>query len=298
VEKSSAPGENLICYIPVLHAGYMQFFAQHPGAHIYVVGTSVLKQYLDYARKDVRALSPEMVVEILTAMGRNASVLELEALESTLHGSSVVLPDDDLSHALMSEFGVQDSTLEPVFLRWDRKAVDANQDVQPDRSVSLPADDAIITVLYEEASKSTNWWRNVAAALVEEGKVTAIAHNGSVPTQYSSALDGDPRITAHRGSDIDTSIDVHAEARLIGGAAKRGETLDGASMYVSTFPCPTCAKLIAASGIKQCYFVEGYATIDGQSVLKASDVEIVKIETTAEPTPSRQKSLEYPSSRS
>jgi dCMP deaminase len=288
--------QHIICYIPVIHTGYMELFAAHPGAVIHVLGTSVLTKRFDYLRKDIRALEPSVAAEIVRGTGRAAEVLEEDELADVLKRPGLVMPDDDISHALAEDFDLQDITFEPVFLRWDRRAVDTDQDVAPDRTVKLPADDPTITALYEEAGKSTNWWRNVGAALVDGTRVIALAHNSSVPTEYSSAVDGDPRITASRGVGIDTSIDIHAEARLIAEAAAGGKAVKGASIYVSTFPCPTCAKLIAASGIAACYYVEGYATVDGQSLLKASGVEIVKIESSIPSAFPRQKPRKYPSS--
>jgi dCMP deaminase len=108
-------------------------------------------------------------------------------------------------------------------------------------------------------------------------------HNGPFPTEYTTLLEGDPRITANRGELIDLSKDIHAEQSVITEAARHGISLEGLSMVVSMFPCPICAKLIAASGIKSCYFVEGYATLDGQKDLKDAGVEIVRIDTELEP---------------
>ena len=47
-------------------------------------------------------------------------------------------------------------------------------------------------------------------------------------------------------------------------------------MYVTDFPCPPCAKLIAGAGIAKLCFREGYAVLDGQDVLEAAGVEIVR----------------------
>ncbi len=286
---------HIVCYVPVIHQGYIDFFAQYPEADIYLLSAPVLASRFDYLRKDIRALQPANVAALLKGMGRSATeVTDASQVKQVLQTESVIMPDDDISHALAEEFGAGRVVFEPVFLRWDRKATDTNQEVRPDRTVSLTAaDDPLISALYSEAGKSTNWWRNVGAAVVENGQVISLAHNGSVPTEYSSALDGDPRILAQRGAAIDTSIDIHAESRLIGEAAAQGIKLSGKAMYVTTFPCPTCAKLIAASGIHQCYFVEGYASIDGQSILQANNVEIIKIETSP-PEISRQKSKPYP----
>jgi len=44
---------------------------------------------------------------------------------------------------------------------------------------------------------------------------------------------------------------VHAEQNAICQAAKRGISIDGATMYVRMTPCPVCAKMIANCGIKK-----------------------------------------------
>jgi dCMP deaminase len=68
----------------------------------------------------------------------------------------------------------------------------------------------------------------------------------------------------------------HAEARLIAAAAREGVATDGAVMYVTDFPCPPCAKLIAGAGIRRLYFRSGYAVLDGEDVLREASVEVVQ----------------------
>ena len=51
---------------------------------------------------------------------------------------------------------------------------------------------------------------------------------------------------------------VHAEMNAIADAARLGRSIDGASMYVTTFPCHNCAKHIIASGIGRVVFIEPY----------------------------------------
>ena len=43
---------------------------------------------------------------------------------------------------------------------------------------------------------------------------------------------------------------VHAEQNAIADAARRGVSLQGATAYISHFPCINCAKILASSGIK------------------------------------------------
>lgn len=275
-------------YFPVLHQGYLDLLGTQPNAPIGVLGTDVLSRRFNYLRKDIRALTPEAAANLLSATGRSVRVIGETALRDAMSTTHLTMPDDDVSHTLAEEFDVSPH-FEPVFLRWDRENTVTNTLVIPDRVIQLSDDDPIIRALYNEASKSPNWWRHVGAALWDtEGHITQLTYNTSTPTVYSSAIDGDPRITAQRGEAIERSIDIHAEAKLIAECAKTGNTTDGTSIFVTTFPCSNCAKIIAESGITACYFVEGYATIDGQNILKNNAVEIVKVETEVPKTDARR----------
>ena len=105
---------------------------------------------------------------------------------------------------------------------------------------------------------------------------TLSATNVHHPHPLSPYLVGDPRANLHKGVGLELSTATHAEARLIGEAARAGKATEGATMFVTDFPCPPCAKLIAAAGIAKLYFIEGYAVLDGQDVLDAAGVEIVQ----------------------
>ena len=279
-------------YFPVFHAGYLQLLENHPSADIAVLGDDILRPRFDYLRKDIRALTPEQAVAVISGLERTARLIGETSLVSVMTSQRLVMPDDDISHALAAEFSTQ-PIYDPVFLRWNRKNSAVNVEVAPDRTTDIDGEDPVIKTLYKSQERSTNWWRHVAAAVVKNGDVIAATHNSSMPTPFSSAIDSDPRITANRGVSIETSIDMHAEARAIAELAKEGRASHGADIFVTTFPCPNCAKLIAESGIKACYFIEGYAMLDGQSVLQANNVEIVKVST--EPTESNPSTLKsYP----
>jgi deoxycytidylate deaminase len=51
---------------------------------------------------------------------------------------------------------------------------------------------------------------------------------------------------------------VHAEMAAITDAARRGVSILGSSMYVTTFPCHECARNIVAAGIARVVYVEPY----------------------------------------
>lgn len=275
------PKEFIAAYVPVLHRGYTDLFASYPDAEIGVFDQSMLR-HIDYLRKDIRALKPESVVDLLQGLQRPARLLSEQVFSEIVKTQThLVLPNDDVSKKALNLYPPaypEAVTLEPVFLRWDRENTVTNIDVIPDRVVS--ADEIpnnILEILQNQADQSTSWWRHIGAVVVDKGIIVAASHNTSLPTQYSNYIDSDPRITTLRGQAIETSIDIHAESNLIAEVARHGHALEGTDLYVTTFPCPNCAKLIAASGVTTCYFVEGYAMLDGYDVLKSAGVEIVKI---------------------
>ncbi len=285
--------ETIAGYIPVINDGYLRFFEKHPNAEINVFDESITMQF-DYLRKDIRALAPENAALLLRGMGRRTRLIGDRALSSLMGTLNVYLPDDDVSRELIARYPESPAVLEPVFLRWDRVNTKVNLDVTPDRIETFASDDPVMRLLNEEARKSTNWWRRVGAVLLDENGIMSSAHNSSTPTSYTSAIDGDPRITAKRGEAIETSIDIHAEARLIAERARIGISTEGETIVVSTFPCPNCARLIAESGVKSCYYVEGYAMLDGEDILRSAGVELVKVITEPQ-VPNPLESRPYPS---
>ncbi len=51
---------------------------------------------------------------------------------------------------------------------------------------------------------------------------------------------------------------VHAEMSALSDAARKGLSVEGATLYCTTFPCHICAKLIVAAGIQKVVYLEPY----------------------------------------
>lgn len=288
--------ESLISYVPVIHTGYIEMFERNQGADMYVLDQDILDQF-SHLRKDIRALSPDKARDIIESLKIFSSVRLLGAVAlEDFRPSSVVMPDDEISHRIREEY-LQDKRVifEPVFLRWDRNNTFINVEVQPDRVIDAGGGySEIINAIYNESDKSSDWWRRVGAAIVGlNGEIINASHNYHLPTEYSPWIDGDPRNNATRGSSIEASTVQHAESSLIAKAAREGVSLEGKSIFVTTFPCPPCAKLIAESGLESCYYIEGYAMADGLRVMKDFDVEVIKIEG-IEPQDSKRGFKKYP----
>lgn len=285
-------------YFPVIHQGYVDLFNKYPDIPVGVFDNSVTSQF-DYLRKDVRALEPENAVRLIEGLGTAAFTQSSADLKQHLEsGNETIMIDDDISRALAEKYGGLAASVqfESTFLRWDRTNTSVDLDVKIDRSTlasELSVSPGLVDGLYAEAEKSTDWWRFVAAGIIQDGELI-LTHNRALPTEYTNSIEGDPRITEKRGSGIEKSLFIHAEANLIAHMAKNGIPTKDKELFVTTFPCPNCAKLIAASGFKSCYFIDGYAMLDGQRVLNSADVEIVKVEVEAAPKMNLARLRSYP----
>lgn len=271
-----------VAYIPVLHRGYLDFFRRHRDISFFYVFDAALIAEFDYLKKEIRALSPHEAVEALRSFFPDTGIVSAgpSILRSlTAGGYHVVMPDEDVCRQTARRylFGCQ-VTFDPTFLRWDRTNTVAQSSPSPTRVIS---DSALARVLMgraaAEAVRSSDWWRQVGALLVRDGSVIVTAHNRHLPTDYTPYIDGDPRNAFFRGINIELGTALHAETGLICECARRGVPVAGAELYVTTFPCPPCAKAIAASGIRRMYYRDGYAMLDGERVLNDAGVEIVLV---------------------
>jgi dCMP deaminase len=258
----------------------------HTAQTFFVFGPDVIAEF-DWLRKDIRSLTPAEVVTGLGAVLNEEGIevplrlLSLEQLQQ-LSGQTdlrIVMPDEDMTRTTAERyFASAEVMFDTVFLRWEKNNTLQEQELQPDETLAL--DDFHHRMMsYASALKeqSADWWRQVGAVIVKEGEILLAAHNQHVPDQYQPLFQGDPRGNFKKGQYIELTTAMHAEAAVIAEAAKRGESLDGAEIYVTTFPCPNCAKLIAYSGIQKVYFQDGYSMVDGESILKENGVEIVKV---------------------
>ena len=76
---------------------------------------------------------------------------------------------------------------------------------------------------------------------------------------------------------------VHAEQNAICQAAKRGISIDGATLYCKMTPCRTCAMLIINCGIKRVIAEKRYHdSIDSIEMFKQAGVELEHLSDTIE----------------
>jgi len=273
----------ILAYIPVLHEGYRAFFEKHANVKtLYLLDQKFLSQKFKHIYKDIRALDTKLIKKSFSAWDRfdEIEILNEKTLKKlTGKDCLVIMPNEDIMRDLATKYlGEVKTEFDAIFLRWDKHTSTKKTPINPDLTISEKEfDQKMMQLAFDESYKSADFWRHIGAVIVKDGKVLLSAHNHHVPNEQQAYVDGDPRSDYSKGVCIELSTAIHAEAGLIAEAAKKGISLKNAEIYVTTFPCPVCAKQVAYSGIKKVYFSEGYGVLDGEKILKANGVKIVRV---------------------
>lgn len=270
-----------VALVPVVHTLYLDLFKKYPD-NIYILGESVLEDWEEHHKmtRDLRRIDQEQIRELIANIPavKIVKILEKDNL-SELDGYKIVLPKEDVSQWVASTyFNNHDVEYENIFLRWNRPVSTQELEIDPDRQITEEEfHREIISQAEEVAQKSPNWWRQVGVLALKDGKVVAEGFNKDMPSTQNMAVYGDLRMCFDAGESYELSNTIHGEAALIAGCAKRGISLDGADLYVTTYPCPTCAKLIGETGIKRVFYKDGYSLSDAEDILKGAGVEIILV---------------------
>lgn len=272
----------IVAYTPVFHAGYLELFGKHPDTERFVVfGQQIIADFDHLLRKDIRAIDPEDMVSMVRGLRlfRSVHVLNSFFIEHMLREKpDIVMPDEDESHYVAEKyFPSLPVTFDTTFLRWDKSRSLKEVPVVSEVTTTQELSQMFARQAFDESQKSSDWWRQVGAVIVKDGRIVLSGHNHHMPSPHTPYVFGDPRGLFSKGVRIDLTTAEHAEASVIAEAARRGISLLGTSIYVTTFPCPMCARLIAHAGIAECYFSEGYAVLDGESILTGAGVKIVRV---------------------
>ena len=273
----------LLAYVPVLHEGYRDFFSRYSFvAGFYLFGTSLIERF-DPLSKDIRALPPHLIKKAVESWDIFKEVWIAD--ESTLRilnqeQAFVVMPDEDVCHLVAEKYLPECQTeFFLVFLRWDSQRVLAKIEVPCDEVVKVSEFAAkVMKLAQSEAQKSPDWWRQIGAVVVKGGEILLVTFNRHIPSANHVWAFGDPRVNFKKGVHFELSPALHAEAAIVAESAKRGLSINGADLYVTTFPCPPCARVVAYSGIKNLFFLEGYSVYDGVDVLRACGTKIIRLE--------------------
>lgn len=281
--ESTASERVVIAYVSSPHAGYLKFFRRHAGGKLCVLGDSFIKEFNSLVRF-LPAATPDENRRMIESLGIFESVQVLTPYwVARLSGhENIVMPDEDVSHAFAEKhFRDANVTFDGSWrLRWDWGAT--QKKVRPEGGIVSRGEfeRQMMHTAHAVAEKSPDWWRQVGAVLARDGEPLLFSYNKHLPHEQSGYLLGDPRSNFEQGAGIEVSIAGHGEAMLVAEAARRGLSMKGCDLFVSTFPCPPCANLLSNTGISRLYYEDGYAVLEGENVLRSKDIEIIRVELT------------------
>ncbi len=288
MEKNKA----IVLYVPVVHQGYVDFlnlFADEQTIVYLLDGESLAVSFPDinYLIRDLRAVDTNFIKASLQLMFKKIEFRSLSGkyislpIQTAMAGAvEIIMPNDDVSDVLLSKVPglLSKTTLLPFSLRWDKNQTLLQKEIDVD---TIHFDDFpknVFEALKKQVNKSVDWWRQVGCVIYNDyGDILLASYNKHYPNDLSLNIFGDPRFNFKPGEHIEYCSAIHSEAWAIARAAKEGIALKRFNILVSDFPCPTCAKLLSETGIKNLTFVQGYSVVDGKETLESKGVTIKKL---------------------
>lgn len=107
----------------------------------------------------------------------------------------------------------------------------------------------------------------VGCILVKDNRIISQGYNGFISGHpHKSVVVNDHEIAT-----------IHAEQNAIIDCAKRGVNCDGATAYITHFPCINCIKFLVQGGIKEILYINDYKNDDDTRKLLGIEIDIRKI---------------------
>lgn len=128
----------------------------------------------------------------------------------------------------------------------------------------------------ETAKLSSAIKLKVGCVIVKDNRILSIGYNGT-----PSGWDNECETSIHHHelglSSLVTKPEVlHAEANALMKLCKSTESSEGATLFVTHFPCIECAKLIYQAGISRVYYINEYNASKGSgyNFLREAGIEV------------------------
>jgi dCMP deaminase len=112
----------------------------------------------------------------------------------------------------------------------------------------LSWDDYFTTLAFLISNRSSCERLQVGCVLVKDTRVISVGYNGFISGYPHNSI----VINNHEQAT------VHAEQNCITDCAKRGINVEGATAYITHYPCINCMKILVSSGIKNIKYYNDY----------------------------------------
>lgn len=129
----------------------------------------------------------------------------------------------------------------------------------------------------EETAKLSSAIRlKVGCVIVKDNRILSIGYNGT-PSGWDNECETEIHHHELGLSSLVTKPEVlHAEANALMKLCKSTESSEGATLFVTHFPCIECAKLIYQAGISRVYYINEYNASKGSgyNFLREAGIEV------------------------
>ena len=130
------------------------------------------------------------------------------------------------------------------------------------------------------ATRSTCLTRHVGAVIVKNKHIIATGYNGAPKGLSHCAEQGGclrEKLGVPSGERHELCRALHAEQNAIIQAATLGESVEGASIYITHQPCVICSKMIINAGIDKIVVKEGYPDKLAEELLAEAGKRIIML---------------------
>jgi len=121
--------------------------------------------------------------------------------------------------------------------------------------------------------------RKVGAVITVDNQIVATGYNGA-PKHLHHCIDagGCLRKLNHieSGTRQEVCRAVHAEQNAIISAAVKGVSIKGGTLYLNTYPCSICTRMIINAEIKRIVYDSDYNDPLSKEMLDESGIEVVR----------------------
>jgi dCMP deaminase len=283
----------IIGEFPVIHKGYIDFFnrilrrTKKTCFYLGFLSNKVIKEMMKL-EPDIRKIPRKEVKKIINTYLpiKSFFILNknnfLNLIENTLFQKIIILKGEKSENFANNYLnGIKYKNLIQYYdirLKWQNSNVTEFKKHNSRLSrKELIRHKKFLKEAFKQAKNSKCWWRQVGAVLVKNESIILKSFNEMMPTDDECYKIGCIRDDIAPGKLSEICSVSHAEASIIAKAACNGISLKNTTMYVSHFPCPACAKLVALSGIKKIIYSQGSAVFDGAKVMKSRKIDIIKI---------------------
>ena len=162
--------------------------------------------------------------------------------------------------------------------------LDLANKLRPFAETARPAGDSAASIEFMRQAcslcdKSTCGYKT-GCVIVKKNEIIAEGWNATLPGEVY-CQNGEcvrEKEHLHGGKEIDKVCSIHAEAYAVAECARKGIQLASAVVYVSTFPCIICCRLLAKSGVSKVVYMSEYmGGRTGETLLQKNGIQIEHI---------------------